>query len=273
MSSLSVNGVRLLVQTTGTGDVPLVLVHGSWDSHQTWEFVVPRLAEHFRVVAYDRRGHSGSERPDGPGSVRDDVADLAALIEQHAGGRAWVVGNSFGAAISLRLACERPDLLRGLVVHEPPLIGVLAGDPTAAPMLAAVAERIAAVAGRIAAGDHAGAAEQFVDTVALGPGAWAQIPPDERRTFVENAPTFLDETRDPEALAFDPSALNAFTGPVLLTFGDQSPPMFAPVVAKIAAAAPRVEVRTIVGTGHVPHLTAADAYVDMVVGFVRTHGA
>jgi pimeloyl-ACP methyl ester carboxylesterase len=273
MSSLSVNGVRLLVETTGTGDVPLVLVHGSWDSHRTWDLVVPRLAEHFRVVAYDRRGHSGSERPDGPGSVRDDVADLAVLIEQHAGGRAWVVGNSFGAAISLRLACERPDLLRGLVVHEPPLIGVLAGDPTAAPMLAAVGERIAAVAQRIAAGDHAGAAEQFVDTVALGPGAWEQIPPDERHTLIGNAPTFLDEVQDPEALAFDPPALNAFAGPVLLTFGDQSPPMFAPVIAKIAAAAPRIEVRTRTGQGHVPHLTGTDAYVDMIIEFLRANGS
>src|SRR5262249_26317881 len=135
MSSVSVNGVRLHVQTTGTGDMPLVMVHGSWDSHRAWDVVVPRLAERFRVVTYDRRGHSRSERPDRPGSVREDVADLAALIEQVGPGRAWVVGSSFGAGIALRLAGARPELLRGVAAHEPPLLGVLADDTTAAAML------------------------------------------------------------------------------------------------------------------------------------------
>ncbi|MFB9727932.1 alpha/beta fold hydrolase [Haloechinothrix salitolerans] len=76
-----VNGVRLAhVDTGGTGD-PLVLVHGSWGSHHNWDAVVPELAHRFRVVAYDRRGHSDSDCPLGQGSFADDVADLAALIE------------------------------------------------------------------------------------------------------------------------------------------------------------------------------------------------
>jgi pimeloyl-ACP methyl ester carboxylesterase len=257
------------VQTAGTGDVPLVMVHGSWDSLRAWDFVVPRLERHFRVVTYDRRGHGGSERLATQGSVREDVADLAALIEQVAGGHAWVVGDSFGAAIALRLACARPDLPRGLIVHEPPLLGVLAGDPSAEPLLGAVQPRVASVVERLVSGDHEGAAEEFVDTVALGPGSWAMLPPDVRGRLIENAPTFLDETRDPEGLAFDPDALRAFAGPVLLSVGDQSPPMFAPVVAKIAAAAPRVEVRALAGMGHVPHLTAPDAYANVLVEFVR----
>ena len=101
--------------------MPLVLVHGSWDSHHDWDLVVPRLADSFRVLTYDRRGHSESERPTGQESVREDVADLAALIEHLGLAPAWVVGNSFGASIILRLAGERPELFRGLIGHEPPL--------------------------------------------------------------------------------------------------------------------------------------------------------
>ena len=81
MATAKVNGVRLFYELNGTGEVPLLLVHGSWDSHHDWDLVVPRLADSFRVLTYDRRGHSKSERPAGPGSVREDVADLAALIE------------------------------------------------------------------------------------------------------------------------------------------------------------------------------------------------
>src|SRR5262245_58482811 len=216
----TVNGVRLFHELTGAGTLPLVLVHGSWDSHDDWNLVVPRLAGSFRVLTYDRRGHSQSERTTGQGSVREDVADLAALIERLDLGPAVVVGNSFGASIALRLAGERPDLFRGLVAHEPPLFGLLGDDPAQAPRLQEVDRRLRAVVARIASGDHAGAAEEFVETIALGPGAWAQIPPELQKKLIENAPTFLDEARDPEQLGFDLEWIRTFSRPVLLTMGD-----------------------------------------------------
>lgn len=273
MATATVNGVRLFYELTGTGKVPLVLVHGSWDSHDDWSLVVPGLADAFRILAYDRRGHSMSERPTGPGNIREDVADLAALIEHLGLIPAWVAGNSFGASISLRLAGERPDLFRGVIAHEPPLLSLLEDDPALAPMLKEVNQRIGAVVERIASGDHAGAAEQFVESVALGPGTWAQLPPDIRQTHTVNAVTFLDETRDPERFAFDLQWIRGFSRPALLTLGDQSPPMFAPVIAKLAAASPRVEVLTVPGAGHIPHVTHPDAYVEAIVGFTRKHAA
>lgn len=271
MAVVTVNGIRLFHEITGSGRTAVVLVHGSWSSHRSWETVVPGLSDFFRVVTYDRRGHSGSERPPGQGSVREDVADAAALIEQLGLAPAFVAGNSFGASIALRLAAERPDLLRGVIAHEPPLFGLLAAEPALAPMLEEIRRRVGAVAQRIAAGDHAGAAEQFAETVALGPGSWAQLPDDIQQTMIENAPTFLDETRDPEALAFDPRSLHAFDRPVLLTAGEQSPPAFAPVIQKVAAALARAEVVRIAAAGHIPHVTHPDLYIEAVAGFVRAH--
>ncbi|HEY5617406.1 MAG TPA: alpha/beta hydrolase [Vicinamibacterales bacterium] len=269
MPTANVNGVQLFYELSGTGEIPLILVHGSWASHHIWDLVVPRLAESFRVLAYDRRGHSESQRPTGQGSVREDVADLAALIEHLGLAPAWVAGNSFGASITLRLAGERPELFRGLIGHEPPLFSLLADDPAFAPLLEEVGRRIGAVVERIASGDHAAAAEQFVETVALGPGTWVQLPPDFQQTLIENAPTFLDEARDPEQLAFDLAWITAFPRPSLLTTGDQSPPTFAPVVVKLADVLPNVEVVTFPGTGHIPHVTHADAYVEAIMAFIR----
>jgi pimeloyl-ACP methyl ester carboxylesterase len=273
MATATINGIRIFYELGGTGDVPLVLVHGSWGSHHGWDLVAPGLRQSLRVVTYDRRGHSQSERPGAQGSVREDVADLAALIDHLGLAPAWVAGNSFGASIALRLAGERPDLLRGVIAHEPPLVALLAGDPVAAPMLEEVTRRMRAVVDRIASGDHAGAAEQFVETVALGPGAWAQLAPDIQQTFIENAPTFLDEARDPEQLAFDPARIKAFPRPALLTMGDQSPPIFAPVVARLRDAAPGLRVATFAGAGHIPHVTHASAYVDAITAFVHEHAA
>ena len=80
--------------------------------------------------------------------------------------------------------------------HQRMVFSLLANDPNLSPMLENVGKRIGAVAARIASGDAAGAAEQFVETVALGPGTWARLPPDLQQTFIDNAPTFLDELRD-----------------------------------------------------------------------------
>ena len=272
MALAHVNGVQLSYEISGAGDVPLILVHGSWVSRHSWDLVVPGLAKSFRVVTYDRRGHSESERPTRQGSVHEDVADLAAIIEQLGLAPAWVAGNSFGASITLRLAGKRPDLFRGVIAHEPPLFSLLANDPAAVPILKEVRERTDAVAERIASGDHAGAAEQFIDTVALGPGAWAKLPAPLRQTCIENAPTFLDETNDPEQFAFDLEWVKVFPRPVLLSTGDQSPPTFGLVIAKLADVLSNAQVGTFPGAGHIPHATHPDAYIDAIRNFIVKHG-
>src|SRR5713226_988282 len=141
MSSAQINGISLWFETLGASGSPVVMVHGSWGDHHNWDLVAPGLAETHTVLTYDRRGHSQSERLTSQGSVHEDVADLAALIETTGIAPAHVIGNSGGAIISLRLAVERPELIRSLVVHEPPLVGVIADDPAMASILDAFDER------------------------------------------------------------------------------------------------------------------------------------
>ena len=62
MPQTKVNGVALYYELEGSGE-PLALVHGSWGDATNWRFVVPGLAESFRVLAYDRRGHSEASGP------------------------------------------------------------------------------------------------------------------------------------------------------------------------------------------------------------------
>jgi pimeloyl-ACP methyl ester carboxylesterase len=124
---VEINGVRLLVEEAGSGE-PLVLVHGSWDDRQTWAFVENDLAQSFRVVTYDRRGHTGSDDSPKPGSRRDDEDDLAALIEERGLAPAHVVANSFGGSIAFGLVVRRPELVRSVCAHEPPLLALAADD-------------------------------------------------------------------------------------------------------------------------------------------------
>ena len=96
MPGAVINGVELHWWLTGEAGPPLVLVHGSWGDHHGWDRVVPVLSRSFRVLTYDRRGHSRSARPAGQGSAHEDVSDLAALIDHVGLGRAHILGNSFG---------------------------------------------------------------------------------------------------------------------------------------------------------------------------------
>jgi len=269
MGQAKANGVSLYYELNGTG-APLAMVHGSWVDSANWGLVVPGLAESFKVLVYDRRGHSHSERPGTRGSVDEDGDDLAALLEALDLAPAHVVTNSFGGNIALRLAGRRPEVFRSLTCHEPPLWGLLENDPESQPMLQQGAHSLESVGKRIAEGDHEGAARQFVEEVAFGPGAWEnELPPEVRSTFVHNAPTFLDELQDPNALNIDRDLLARLEMPVCLTEGSESPPVFPRVIDRLAKLIPRVTRDTIQGTAHVPQLTSPESYIEVITRTVQ----
>jgi pimeloyl-ACP methyl ester carboxylesterase len=111
------------------------------------------------------------------------------------------------------------------------------------------------------------AAKLFVETIAFGPGAWQQLPLQVQQTFVYNAPTFLDEIKDPENLQIDTSTLSHFNKPALLTQGTQSPPFFLMVLDRIAKVIPNAQGKTFEGAGHVPHISHPKEYVQAVKDF------
>jgi len=258
---LEVNGVQLLAEESGSGE-PLVLVHGSWADRRSWALVEQDLARSFRVVSYDRRGHTGSEDGAAPGTRRDDEDDLAALIETLGLAPANVAANSFGASIALSLAARRPELFRTLCAHEPPLFALVADDPATA----GFTEATRPVRERIERGESEAAARGFVEIV-LGPGAWEAMPAEDRASMSANARTFAGELADEGWAAIDLEALSKSTVPALLTQGDQSPPFFSKIIAQLDKAMDGAEVKPLPGAGHIPHLTHPAEYVVLVTAF------
>ena len=255
---------------TGDKGEPLVLVHGSWGDHYNWDKVVPGLAKKFRVITYDRRGHSQSKRLAEQGHVREDVDDLAALINCLKLAPANIAGNSFGAIISLKLAIQNPELFKTLFIHEPPLITLLEGHAGAEKALQAVTERINAVVSLLKQGKNEEGAELFVETIAFGAGAWKSLPSQLQQTFIFNAPTWLDEMQDDESLRIDLKKLKNFTQPVFISQGEISPPFFPIVIDKIAGALPHAQRKTFSGAGHVPHMSHPGEYIEALTGFISS---
>jgi pimeloyl-ACP methyl ester carboxylesterase len=273
MPEEEVNGVKLYYELHGSGE-SLALVHGAWVDARAWRFVVPGLAANFRVLSYDRRGHSRSERPATQGSFDEDGDDLAALLAALDLAPAHVVTNSGGGNIALRLATRRPDLFRSLSCHEPALWGLLEHDPVSQEILQQGARSLEAVGRRIAQGDHEGAARQFVEEVAFGPGAWDnELPPEWRAIFVQNAPTFLDELQGPNPLNIEEEAISRLEMPVRLTNGSESAPIFPRVIDRLVELIPLVTRDTIEGAAHVPQLTTPERYLEVTTRGVQQHAA
>lgn len=264
MSEATVNGIQIYYELTGGGE-PLALIHGSWADATNWELVLPGLAQGFRVLTYDRRGYSRSERPDTAWSIDDDGDDLAELLETLQLSPAHVATISYGGNIALRLAARRPELFRTLSCHEPPLFDVL-DDSESEQMLARSAPTLATVGRRIAVGDDEGAARQFTEEIMLGPGAWEHaLPAETKANMVANAPPFLVQLEDPDASTVDRDALTRLQVPVRLTVGTESPPIHVRVVDRLLELLPDATREVIDGEGHIPHMTSPERYVEAVM--------
>lgn len=268
MTTIMVNGVELYYETTGTGDC-LVLTHGSWTDGNGWGPVVVGLAERYRVVVWDRRGHSRSQAGDGPGSRAEDADDLADLIEHVSDEPVHVAGNSYGAIVTLTLLTERPDLVVTAAVHEPPLWGLLEGtcDMALGDELSAADVDLEVVRKLIASGSYRDAAEHFIEHVALGRGTWEQLPEPFRAVLEANAPTYLDELADQTALSIDNAALAATSVPLLVTHGTESPKLFRAVIAELVRLVPAAQVEVFDGAGHIPHATHPEAWIARIMAF------
>lgn len=104
---------------------PLLLVHGQMVDWTTYMRVLPDLARDFQVFAIDCYGHGGSDRqPARYGNVAMG-RDQATFLREVIGRPAYVSGNSSGGLLGIQIANEAPDLVRGLILEDPPLFSSL----------------------------------------------------------------------------------------------------------------------------------------------------
>jgi pimeloyl-ACP methyl ester carboxylesterase len=124
--TLKVPGATLYVEVQGSGPVLLCITGGPTDAGMFTD-LAGRLADRYTVVTYDQRGHSRSTLDGEPGNipVALHADDAAAILEVAGDTPAHVYGNSGGGTIGLELMTRKPELVRTLLAHEPPLIELL----------------------------------------------------------------------------------------------------------------------------------------------------
>ncbi|GAA2258062.1 alpha/beta hydrolase [Streptomyces amakusaensis] len=257
---LRTDGVDLAYEARGHG-APLLLIHGSGAQAATWDGVVDGLvAAGHRVIVYDRRGYGASAHP----PVRDHrrhVADAAALLKRVAKGPATVVGWSAGGNIALGLTAGHPELVRRLIVVEPPFHGTRLATP---PMLRALARvTLARLRGRRE--EAAGAFFRW----AAGP-SFDTAPRRERERLLSHARNVLAELDPhPYGVMFEHLPLSRIRDirvPVTFLLGAESNPFFHKVHRRLVRAVPTIRSEVIPGASHLVHIDAPDAFVAAVRG-------
>jgi 3-oxoadipate enol-lactonase len=101
----------------GPADAPVVVLSNSLGtSLEMWDGQVPTLAEHFRVLRYDQRGHGASPTPPGPYTVAELAGDALALLDRLGLERVSWCGTSLGAMTGMWLAVNEPDRIDRLAL-------------------------------------------------------------------------------------------------------------------------------------------------------------
>jgi len=112
---IEANGIDIHYAEYGSGH-PLLLLHGGTANLESWEAQIPVLAEHFRVIAPDTRGHGKTENPSETLSYRVLADDVAAFIQALNLQKPLVFGYSDGGQIALELGIHYPELPGALVL-------------------------------------------------------------------------------------------------------------------------------------------------------------
>jgi long-chain acyl-CoA synthetase len=119
VGSRTVNGTTLAVEERGAGTEAILFAHGVLLDRRMFDAQVQALADKYRCIAFDSRGHGASDVPETGYDMDSLTDDAATLIRELGCGPVHFVGHSMGAFVGLRLAARHPDLVRSLVLIAP----------------------------------------------------------------------------------------------------------------------------------------------------------
>jgi len=104
-----------------SGAVPIVFVHGMVGHTGFWNAALAACADRRRAVAVDLRGHGNSPAPaDGDYSVEACAGDILRVLDALFLDAIVLVGHSYGTLVVTEVAARRPELVRRLVLVDPP---------------------------------------------------------------------------------------------------------------------------------------------------------
>lgn len=122
-TTITVNGIRQHLLRSGGNRPPLLLLHGFMECGASWLRVAKELANRYDVIMPDARVHGRSDGGETGFSPEVLTADVVALISALKLDRPILSGRSNGAITAFLLAAQHPNLVRALIMEDPPAGG------------------------------------------------------------------------------------------------------------------------------------------------------
>ncbi|MGW3040198.1 alpha/beta fold hydrolase [Kitasatospora sp. NPDC001159] len=250
LRALSDDGRPVTALDDGSGPILLVVHPGGGDA-TSWDGVVRRLVEEFRVVRVRRRIYVPGADIALPHSMAVEAADVLAVADLLTP-PVLLVGHSSGAVAALEAALLRPVAFAGLVLYEPPMpTRQLVAGPAGARARAALEAGDPVEAMRIHMGEIVRVPAYLVDAMFADGGL--------REKLCAYAAAQIAEDEALDALGTGTDRFAALGTPTTLIEGDLSPAHLRERLADLAGALPQARVVTLTGQGHAAHLTAPGA--------------
>lgn len=140
-------GHRLAYETYGEGKRAVILIHGLMMTRRMQEPLAKALAKAGNVcVTVDLVGHGESDKPLYNWDIPRYAEAIDSLLEALGFDQAVLIGTSLGANITLQVASDHPEHVRGMVVEMPALENAMIGGPLFFGPFAAIGEYAAPVA-------------------------------------------------------------------------------------------------------------------------------
>jgi pimeloyl-ACP methyl ester carboxylesterase len=274
---IEVNQTTLHYFECGKGE-PLIFVHGSTGDLHTFRAQVQTFATSFRVIAYSRRFSppNAPPRETDLSPMSNHVADLRALITQLKATPAHLVGSSYGAYVALTLAMAHPELVRSLVLGEPPVMPLLARTSVGEGLRQSWIRRVIEPSRRaFEGGSLEDGVRMFLHGVSGNPVSFDKLPPlseARRAEFVAKGPELRAELMTEPAAAFPPldcGNLGKLTRPTLLVTGERSSAMFLLITAELERCLEGESQVMVPEAGHSMHQENAAFYNQAVLAFLQ----
>lgn len=255
------DGTELGVHRLGSGS-PVVVVHGSISTAQSWMPVATLLAADHSVFVLDRRGRGSSGDAD-EYTLGTEAADIIAVVkraQQETGAVPALVGHSYGAICALHAVRAGADVA-SLALYEPPLPvdGPVAGEHLA-PYAAAIAASDNDAAIRIAMEHFIRVSSDETEALAATP-LWGQ--------FLELAPTWTRELAEIDVSVGVLPEYGALTVRTLLLVGSESPAHLVGATAYLESALPESTKHVLSGQAHFANLGDPGAVATAIHSFVN----
>ena len=255
--------------TFGRGPRAALMIHCSLAQTGIWAGMAPGLSDAFSMTAFDLPGHGQSGDWDNRGEMSAVCTDIAAdFAAEHA--PMDVIGHSFGGVVALKLAIQRPDLVRSLVMIEP--VFFAAGLRTRPEACAEHLAEQCAFEAAMKAGDLEKAARGFIG--AWGGGRpWETFSTEQQARIARQMP--LIAAVGPALYSdvggmLDAGVLEAVDIPALLLEGSKAPAIIPAITEALAVRLPRARRAVIGGAGHMSVATHPDEVSTEVLQFLKT---